>query len=92
MKLLSHVESEVDDVNIALFSPISGGGFLYGTKQGRLRVCTTYRGETSDEINCNVIGGGNGRYHYDDLQEQQIETSTGGVAEEEDQDVEMIVQ
>ena len=27
-----------DDVNIAMFHPVSGHGFVYGTKQGRLRV------------------------------------------------------
>ena len=27
-----------DDVNIARFHPESGHGFVYGTKQGRLRV------------------------------------------------------
>jgi hypothetical protein len=64
MKLISQVESELDDVNIALFSPICGGGFLYGTKQGKLRVCSTYRGEYEDEENCNVLHGAR-RRHYD---------------------------
>ncbi|TYZ59124.1 hypothetical protein PybrP1_000049 [[Pythium] brassicae (nom. inval.)] len=64
MKLLSHVESELDDVNIALFSPICGGGFIYGTKQGKLRVCSTYRGNYEDEANCNVLDGAR-RCHYD---------------------------
>lgn len=64
MKLLSHVESELDDVNIALFSPICGGGFIYGTKQGKLRVCSTYRGDYKDEENCNVLGGER-RCHFD---------------------------
>lgn len=54
-ELRSHVESERDDVNIALFSPICGGGFLYGTKQGKLRVCSTYRGPYQDEANCNRL-------------------------------------
>lgn len=64
MKLLSHVESELDDVNIALFSPICGGGFIYGTKQGKLRVCSTYRGHYDDDANCNVLDGAR-RCHYD---------------------------
>lgn len=64
MKLLSHVESELDDVNIALFSPICGGGFIYGTKQGKLRVCSTYRGDYEDEANCNVLEGAR-RCHFD---------------------------
>ncbi|GLD93137.1 hypothetical protein PINS_up001729 [Pythium insidiosum] len=55
MELCSHVESELDDVNIALFSPICGGGFLYGTKQGKLRVCSTYRGRFEDDGNCNKL-------------------------------------
>ncbi|KAJ0400237.1 hypothetical protein P43SY_006201 [Pythium insidiosum] len=55
MELCSHVESELDDVNIALFSPICGGGFLYGTKQGKLRVCSTYRGRFEDNGNCNKL-------------------------------------
>ncbi|KAI9922685.1 hypothetical protein PsorP6_002563 [Peronosclerospora sorghi] len=64
MALLSHVESAMDDVNIALFSPICGGGFLYGTKQGKLRVCNTFRGDFHDEKNCNVLDGPR-RCHYD---------------------------
>ncbi|KAG2765149.1 hypothetical protein PC129_g6005 [Phytophthora cactorum] len=64
MALLSHVESAMDDVNIALFSPICGGGFLYGTKQGKLRVCSTFRGDFHDEENCNVLDGPR-RCHYD---------------------------
>ncbi|TDH70828.1 hypothetical protein CCR75_001213 [Bremia lactucae] len=64
MELLSHVESALDDVNIALFSPICGGGFLYGTKQGKLRVCSTFRGGFYDEENCNVLDGPR-RCHYD---------------------------
>lgn len=79
MKLLSHVESELDDVNIALFSPICGGGFLYGTKQGKLRVCSTYRGEYDDIDNCNVLGGTR-RCHFD----QSVDTAEDN---DDDEDV-----
>ncbi|OQR91411.1 hypothetical protein ACHHYP_04705 [Achlya hypogyna] len=55
MALVSHMESEVDDVNIALFHPLPGHGFIYGTKQGRLRVCYGYRGLFSDVQNDNAL-------------------------------------
>lgn len=64
MKLLSHVESDTDDVNIALFNPIPGGGFIYGTKQGKLRVCKAYRGDYDDDENCNVFASSR-RRHFD---------------------------
>lgn len=45
MKLLTSIRSEDDDVNIALFHPIPGAGFVYGTKQGRLRAGDLHRVE-----------------------------------------------
>lgn len=83
MALLSHVESAMDDVNIALFSPICGGGFLYGTKQGKLRVCSTFRGDFHDEQNCNVLDGPR-RCHYD--QNLNDEEEDGDLGEEEEDD------
>ncbi|RLN73595.1 hypothetical protein BBJ28_00023084 [Nothophytophthora sp. Chile5] len=88
MTLLSHVESAMDDVNIALFSPICGGGFLYGTKQGKLRVCSTFRGDFHDEENCNVLDGPR-RCHYDqavDDEEEMGEDEDGEIGEEGDDD------
>ena len=38
MKHVSTLTSADDDVNIARFHPESGHGFVYGTKQGRVRV------------------------------------------------------
>jgi len=38
MTHISTMLSEIDDVNIARFHPDSGYGFVYGTKQGRVRV------------------------------------------------------
>jgi WD40 repeat protein len=38
MKHISTLTSVDDDVNIARFHPESGHGFVYGTKQGRVRV------------------------------------------------------
>jgi activator-of-BECN1-regulated-autophagy protein 1 len=38
---MTHVSTMLsgdDDVNIARFHPESGHGFVYGTKQGRVRV------------------------------------------------------
>jgi hypothetical protein len=81
MALLSHVESAMDDVNIALFSPICGGGFLYGTKQGKLRVCSTFRGDYADEENCNVLDGPR-RCHYD-------QNVSGDDENEEDEDADL---
>ncbi|GMF16827.1 unnamed protein product [Phytophthora fragariaefolia] len=90
MALLSHVESAMDDVNIALFSPICGGGFLYGTKQGKLRVCSTFRGDFHDEENCNVLDGPR-RCHYDqnvngDDENDDDEGDLGEEGDEEDED------
>ncbi|ETV95401.1 hypothetical protein H310_11278 [Aphanomyces invadans] len=55
MSLVSHVESDADDVNIALFHPLAGGGFLYGTKQGRVRLCRPWRGAFDDPRNENTL-------------------------------------
>ncbi|CAH0491312.1 unnamed protein product [Peronospora farinosa] len=91
MALLSHVESAMDDVNIALFSPICGGGFLYGTKQGKLRVCNTFRGDFYDEENCNVLDGPR-RCHYDqnvdgdDENDDDEDADLGEEGDEEDDD------
>lgn len=38
MTHVSTMLSEIDDVNIARFHPDSGHGFVYGTKQGRVRI------------------------------------------------------
>ncbi|KAL7579106.1 hypothetical protein ACA910_019137 [Epithemia clementina (nom. ined.)] len=38
---ISTMLSKEDDVNIARFHPDSGHGFVYGTKQGRVRVVST---------------------------------------------------
>lgn len=38
MEHISTMLSSDDDVNIARFHPLSGSGFVYGTKQGRVRV------------------------------------------------------
>jgi hypothetical protein len=38
MTHISTMLSEIDDVNIARFHPDSGHGFVYGTKQGRVRI------------------------------------------------------
>lgn len=81
MELCSHVESELDDVNIALFSPICGGGFLYGTKQGKLRVCSTYRGFYEDAGNCNVL-----RTSRDESGPRQLEAERDEMEGEEEDD------
>jgi hypothetical protein len=41
MQHVSTLTSIEDDVNIARFHPESGHGFVYGTKQGRVRVLST---------------------------------------------------
>ena len=41
MKHISTMLSGDDDVNIARFHPESGHGFVYGTKQGRVRNMST---------------------------------------------------
>ncbi|DBA02410.1 TPA: hypothetical protein N0F65_007229 [Lagenidium giganteum] len=87
MKLLSHVESELDDVNIALFSPICGAGFLYGTKQGKLRVCNTYRGDYEDDENCNVLDATR-RCHFDQSGSADEEDDEEDEDEEDDEDEE----
>lgn len=40
MQLLARVMSAIDEVNVALFSPLAGDGFVYGTRQGRVRGLT----------------------------------------------------
>jgi len=41
MGQISTMLSRDDDVNIARFHPDPGHGFVYGTKQGRVRVVST---------------------------------------------------
>ena len=41
MKLVNTITRPDDDVNIALFHPIQGNGFVYGTKQGRVCIVAT---------------------------------------------------
>jgi activating molecule in BECN1-regulated autophagy protein 1 len=90
MELCSHVESELDDVNIALFSPICGGGFLYGTKQGKLRVCSTYRGFYDDAGNCNVLretsNDSEMRHSEDDHEEDPEDDGEDDEGEDDDGD------
>ncbi|CAN0248292.1 unnamed protein product, partial [Phaeothamnion confervicola] len=38
MRLVHTVQSVQDDVNVARFHPEPGFGFMYGTKQGRVRM------------------------------------------------------
>jgi hypothetical protein len=40
MELTTDLHCTEDDVNIAVFHPLVGHGFLYGTKQGRLRAAS----------------------------------------------------
>ena len=37
MNLVAEVKSNEDDLNIALFHPLCGYGFIYGTRHGRIR-------------------------------------------------------
>ena len=41
MKLVNTITRPDDDVNIALFHPMQGNGFVYGTKQGRVCIVAT---------------------------------------------------
>ncbi|CAM9132911.1 unnamed protein product [Heterosigma akashiwo] len=52
METMSFVDvqyEEEDDVNIAQFHPQSGRGYIYGTKQGRVKVvkCRNYDDDQS---------------------------------------------
>ncbi|XP_058197400.1 uncharacterized protein LOC131313226 isoform X1 [Rhododendron vialii] len=38
MELVSILPSAEDEVNVACFHPLAGGGLVYGTKEGKLRV------------------------------------------------------
>ena len=38
MRLVRHLPSQEDEVNVACFHPSPGGGLLYGTKAGKLRL------------------------------------------------------
>ncbi|KAI3806107.1 hypothetical protein L1987_21999 [Smallanthus sonchifolius] len=38
MELVSVLPSAEDEVNVACFHPLSGGGIVYGTKEGKLRI------------------------------------------------------
>lgn len=53
MHTIATLTSTRDDVNIARFHPVSGHGFVYGTKQGRVRVlsCKPWSRSTVDPNN-----------------------------------------
>uniref|UniRef100_A0A2P2JN07 Uncharacterized protein LOC105644455 isoform X3 n=1 Tax=Rhizophora mucronata TaxID=61149 RepID=A0A2P2JN07_RHIMU len=38
MELVRVLPSADDEVNVACFHPFAGGGLVYGTKEGKLRV------------------------------------------------------
>ncbi|KAJ0792510.1 putative transcription factor WD40-like family [Helianthus annuus] len=38
MELVSVLPSAEDEVNVACFHPLAGGGLVYGTKEGKLRI------------------------------------------------------
>jgi activator-of-BECN1-regulated-autophagy protein 1 len=48
MALVRSLPSAVDEVNVACFHPHPGGGIVYGTKEGRLRLLTHSRGGGGD--------------------------------------------
>ena len=43
MQVVRMARSHDDDVNIAVFHPVAGHGFIYGTKQGRMCVVGSRR-------------------------------------------------
>lgn len=47
MELVKVLPSAEDEVNVACFHPIVGGGLAYGTKEGRLRIFRPERSDTS---------------------------------------------
>ncbi|KAL6577011.1 hypothetical protein OROMI_011287 [Orobanche minor] len=38
MELVTILPSAEDEVNVAFFHPLVGGGLVYGTKEGKLRI------------------------------------------------------
>nr|CAD1830859.1 unnamed protein product [Ananas comosus var. bracteatus] len=38
MELVRVLPSAEDEVNVACFHPLAGGGLVYGTKEGKLRI------------------------------------------------------
>jgi hypothetical protein len=38
MAVVRTLTADTDEINVALWSPLPGGGIVYGTKQGRLRL------------------------------------------------------
>eukprot|EP00250_Pteridium_aquilinum_P014041 c21742_g1_i1 orf=794-3418(+) len=47
MELVKVLPSAEDEVNVACFHPIVGGGLAYGTKEGRLRIFKPERSDTA---------------------------------------------
>lgn len=54
MELVSVLPSSEDEVNVACFHPSPGGGLVYGTKEGKLRIFQYNRGATSDFTGPNI--------------------------------------
>lgn len=49
MELVRVLPSAEDEVNVACFNPLAGGGLVYGTKEGKLRILQFDR---SQDANC----------------------------------------
>ncbi|KAL0737077.1 hypothetical protein Bca4012_013287 [Brassica carinata] len=54
MELVSVLPSSEDEVNVACFHPSPGGGLVYGTKEGKLRIFQYNTGATSDFTGPNI--------------------------------------
>uniref|UniRef100_A0A803Q4D9 Transducin family protein / WD-40 repeat family protein n=1 Tax=Cannabis sativa TaxID=3483 RepID=A0A803Q4D9_CANSA len=52
MELVRVLPSAEDEVNVACFHPSAGGGLVYGTKEGKLRILQYDRSQCTSQTSC----------------------------------------
>ncbi|KAL5542459.1 hypothetical protein UlMin_010169 [Ulmus minor] len=55
MELVRVLPSAEDEVNVACFHPSAGGGLVYGTKEGKLRILQCDRSHSMNNTTCSSV-------------------------------------
>ncbi|PON94896.1 Guanine nucleotide-binding protein, beta subunit [Trema orientale] len=55
MELVRVLPSAEDEVNVACFHPYAGGGLVYGTKEGKLRILQYDRSQSLNHTTCGFL-------------------------------------
>jgi hypothetical protein len=60
MAVVRTLTADTDEINVALWSPLPGGGIAYGTKQGRLRLLQLDKQPPQRKEGAGASGSGSG--------------------------------